>query len=89
LSSSRITYICYYVVVKRTTIFLPERLHEQLRRCAFHAKISMAELIRLKLQDSSGQPPRGMKSADPILKVAGICRGPVLSEGIDESLYGQ
>jgi len=75
--------------VKRTTIFLPDDLHEKLRRDAFHAKTSMAELIRLRLRDSSGRSLRRAKSADPILKVAGICRGPILSEGIDESLYGQ
>jgi hypothetical protein len=75
--------------MKRTTIFLPDELHEQLRRDAFRAKASMAELIRSKLQRSSDRPRKRRSSQDPILKVAGVCRGPVLSDDIDESLYGR
>ncbi len=75
--------------MRRTTIFLPDELHEQLRRDAFLAKVSMAELIRVKLKGSVDRPDRrGSVDQDPILKVAGICRGPVLSEDIDNSLYG-
>jgi hypothetical protein len=73
----------------RTTIFLPEDLHGQLRADAFRAKTSMAELIRARLRGSVRQSRRRKASQDPILKVAGICRGPVLSAGIDESLYGR
>ena len=82
-------YICYAVIVKRTTIFLPEDTHEQLRRDAFRARISMAELIRLRLRTPVGtgaKPHRA--SADPLLKVAGICRGEPLSENLDSELYG-
>ncbi len=71
--------------MRRTTIFLPDSVHEQLRQDAFRARISMAELIRLRLQRS---PERRRRRTDPILKVAGVCRGPLLSRGIDESLYG-
>ena len=74
--------------MKRTTIFLPDELHEQLRRDAFQAKTSMAKLIRAKLQLSLDPPRRRGASQDPILKVAGICRGPVLSSDIDDSVYG-
>lgn len=79
--------------MKRTTIFLPEELHEQLRQDAFRAKISMAELIRARLLSAPERPRRRGAGhdpilADPILKVAGICRGPVLSSDIDETLYG-
>jgi len=74
--------------MKRTTIFLPEDLHEQLRRDAFQSKTSMAALIRARLRRSKALPwSRGARK-DPILKVAGICRGPILSDGIDESVYG-
>ncbi|MCC6368382.1 MAG: hypothetical protein IT165_33065 [Bryobacterales bacterium] len=73
--------------MRRTTIFLPDDLHEQIRQEAFRAKISMAELIRVKLQLTSG-PRRRTSPKDPILKVAGICHGPVLSDNIDEALYG-
>ena len=75
--------------MRRTTIFLPDELHEQLRQDAFRAKISMAELIRAKLQRSIAPPRKRRISQDPILKVAGVCRGPVLSSEIDDSLYGQ
>ncbi len=73
--------------MKRTTIFLPDEVHEELRKEAFRAHLSMAEVIRLRLQ-----PParRASKRAarDPLLKVAGVCRGPILSERIDDELYG-
>lgn len=74
--------------MKRTTIFLPDDLHEQLRRDAFRAKVSMAEIVRMRLQNSAERPSRRKPGQDPILKVAGLCRGPVLSGDIDESLYG-
>jgi len=74
--------------MKRTTIFLPDELHEQLRQAAFRGKTSMAELIRARLQQRSRPPRRSKAARDPILKVAGVCRGPLLSSDIDESLYG-
>jgi hypothetical protein len=75
--------------MRRTTVFLSDELHEQLRNDAFRAKTSMAGLIRAKLQGSIDRPRRRGDSKDPILKVAGVCRGPVLSGEIDESLYGR
>jgi hypothetical protein len=74
--------------VKRTTIFLPDELHERLRQDAFRARVSMAELIRTKLAAPAEAPTRRASGRDPILKVAGICRGEVMSNDIDESLYG-
>jgi hypothetical protein len=74
--------------MRRTTISLPEELYEQLRQDAFRAKTSMAELIRGRLQRARGAS-RSRKAADPTLKVAGICRGPVLSDDIDDALYGR
>jgi hypothetical protein len=73
----------------RTTIFLPDEVHEQLRQDAFRAKTSMAELIRARLRRSAGRPRRRGSPEDPILKVAGVCRGPVLSSEIDGFLYGR
>jgi len=72
--------------MKRTTLFLPDELHEQLRQEAFRSRMSMAQIIRMRLENpvSRQKKPR----VDPLLKVAGICRGPVLSERIDEELYG-
>jgi hypothetical protein len=74
--------------MKRTTIFLPDEVHNQLRRDAFRVKISMAELIRVKLQTPSPEGRKRAPSKDPLLKVAGVCQGPVLSQDIDEALYG-
>ena len=48
----------------------------------------MAELIRTKLAAPAEAPTRRASGRDPILKVAGICRGEVMSNDIDESLYG-
>jgi hypothetical protein len=73
--------------MKRTTIFLPDELHEQLRREAFRARISMAELIRTRLTRSKRRA-KWTAANDPILKVAGIYSGPVISGDIDEKLYG-
>ena len=75
--------------MKRTTIFLPDDLHERLRQDAFRDRISMAELIRKRLQGGEQGRASRRSGRDPILKVAGICRGPVLSSGIDEALYGE
>ena len=73
----------------RTTIFLPEDLHERLRVEAFHGRLSMAELIRSRLE----RPARPRKyrrraTRDPLLKVAGIIQDGSLCQGIDEDLYG-
>ena len=75
--------------MRRTTVFLDDELHEQLRRDAFRARISMAELIRSRLRGGTSQPRGRSTSKDPILKVAGVCSGPILSKDIDESLYGR
>lgn len=74
--------------MRRTTIFLSDELHERLRQDAFRAKTSMAGLIRAKLQGTLDSHRKRKTSKDPILKVAGVCRGAVLSSDIDESLYG-
>jgi hypothetical protein len=87
------TYICYPGAVKRTTIFLPEDLHERLRREAFRKRVSMAELIRSRLETKSSTSRAARKKRrswedDPLLKVAGIFSDGTLSQGIDEDLYG-
>lgn len=74
--------------MKRTTVFLPDETHEQLRREAFRARISMAELIRMRLRTPTGSGSKAAKSVDPLLKVAGICRAEPFSENIDAELYG-
>ena len=42
--------------MKRTTIFISDELHEQLRHDVFRAKTSMAELIRARLRGSIERP---------------------------------
>ena len=78
-------YICYDAVVRRTTVFLPEELHEQLRGEAFRLRISMAELIRTKLRPAA---QLGEAESDPLLEVAGICNDGGLTADIDQELYG-
>jgi len=48
--------------------------------------MSMASLIRLRLEKGSSSK-RSKPRIDPLIRVAGICRGPVLSNSIDEELY--
>jgi hypothetical protein len=74
--------------MRRMTIHLSDELHEQLRRDALRAKVSMAELIRSELRESRGPRRKIAASEDPILKVAGKCLRAILSQGVDESLYG-
>ena len=71
--------------MRRTTIFLPDELHERLRREAFAGRISMARLIRVRLE--SGGEQRRPKGGDHLAKVEGIVHDGKLSEGIDEALY--
>ena len=74
----------------RTTIFLPDDLHEELRQEAFRTRVTMAELIRLRVRRTAEAPRKQQSAAaDPLLKAAGICRGVVLSANIDEELYGE
>ena len=75
-------------LVKRTTIFLPEQLHEQLREEAFRRRLSMAELIRSKLRKRGGVRSRAKSKVDPLLEVTGIGSDGELTVGIDEALYG-
>ena len=74
--------------MKRTTIFLPDGLHERLRREAFRKRVSMAQLIRSKLGDGRSRRRLRRLGEDPLLRVAGIGRDGMLSQGIDEALYG-
>jgi predicted transcriptional regulator len=71
--------------MKRTTIFLSDELHERLRREAFAARISMARLIRSRLEQPIAR--RRTRGRDPLAKVEGIIQNGSLTEGIDEALY--
>jgi hypothetical protein len=75
--------------MKRTTIFLPDELHEELRGEAFRARLSMAEVIRLRIQTPVRAAVKRKEVGDPLLKVAGICGGAVMSANIDDELYGE
>lgn len=72
--------------MRRTTIFLPDDLHERLRREAFDARVSMAQLIRRRLQ-RVGARAAG-KHSDPLAKIEGLVTDGRLSQNIDEELYG-
>jgi hypothetical protein len=72
--------------MKRTTVFLPESLHETLRQEAFRTRVSMAEIIRLRLELGARQSSK--PRPDPLAKAEGAVRHGRLSQDIDEALYG-
>ena len=75
--------------MRRTTIFLPEELHERLRAEAFKARVSMAELIRTRLERGSRRRTQKPASKrDPLLDVIGIIHDGTLTQNLDEDLYG-
>ena len=74
--------------MRRTTIFLSEDLHERLRQEAFRARVSMAELIRSRLERGQRGRKRRLAVNDPLAEVEGIVHDGKLSQGIDEALYG-
>jgi hypothetical protein len=71
--------------MKRTTVFLADALHESLRLDAFRARVSMAEIIRKRLE--LGARAEGKPARDPLAKAEGAVRHGRLSQNIDESLY--
>ena len=73
--------------MRRTTIFLPDDLHERLRCEAFTSRLSMAQLIRTRLEHSGRRPRRGKK--DALAKVEGMVRDGRLSGNIDAALYSR
>lgn len=75
--------------MRRTTIFLPEELHERLRAEAFKARVSMAELIRARLERGSHRrAQKPVPKRDPLLDVIGIIHDGTLTQNLDEDLYG-
>jgi plasmid stability protein len=72
-------------MVKRTTVFLPDALHEALRQEAFRSHRSMADLIRSRLQSASRPARRSPR--DPLARVEGSISNGRLSQGIDEAVY--
>lgn len=74
--------------MKRTTIFLEEEVHARLRREAHEANVTMAELIRRKLNGSPEKEPEWTPpETDPLLEVAGMWSDGTLTENLDEELY--
>jgi hypothetical protein len=67
-------------------VFLPEPLHESLRQDAFRTRVSMAAIIRMRLE--LGARPAGKPARDPLAKAEGAVRHGRLSHNIDEALYG-
>lgn len=70
----------------RVTVLLPDELYEQLRREASDQGVSMAELIRCRLE-AGGWKRCVTTSGDPLARVEGLVRDGHLSEGIDCSVY--
>ena len=51
--------------------------------------MSMAALIRSRLEATNGQRRRQTAAADPLADVEGIVRDGTLSRDIDDALYGR
>ena len=77
--------------MRRITISLSDEPHEELRREAFRAGLSIADVIGLRIQiptEATAKAQTRRKGiSDPLLKVAGICGGAVISANIDDELY--
>ena len=74
----------------RTTIVLPEPLHEELRLEAFNKRLSMATIIRMRLERSAA-PGAAAGDLDPILAIAGLAPAAseeLLTAHLDDDLYG-
>jgi len=74
--------------VKRTTIVLPDDLHEELRQEAFRRRLSLAALIRSRLEPRRTSRRRLRPLKDPLREVEGIGSDGRLTKGIDRALYG-
>jgi hypothetical protein len=78
--------------MNRTTIILPEAMHEELRMEAFHKHLSMATVIRMRLENNRPAAPiaSAYPAVDPILAIAGLApsAGPLLTDNLDSDLYG-
>ncbi|MCX6598614.1 MAG: ribbon-helix-helix domain-containing protein [Acidobacteria bacterium] len=75
--------------MRRTTIFLPDELHEELRREAFRRNVSMAEVIRERLATPPEDAPTlRFTGRHPMEDVIGIASHGGLTENIDRDLYG-
>ena len=75
--------------MRRTTVWLSNEFHEELRREALRSGLSTAEVIRLRIQTPAKAPEKRKAFADPLFKVTGICGGAVISTNIDDELYGE
>lgn len=74
-------------MMKRTTIFLPEELHESLRRQAFEARVSMAQLIRSRLEESPLPNSARHTTRDVLSAMEGIVSDGTLTQNLDEEIY--
>jgi hypothetical protein len=74
--------------MKRTTVFLPDDLHERLRKESRRSRTSNAELIRSRLERTYRPSKHSRAGIDPLADVEGIVHDGKLSIRIDQTLYG-
>ena len=60
--------------MKKTMVYLPEELHEGLRRLAFDRRVSMAELIRRAVHAAYGEVLEDIRDAEA--ELAGYLEDP-------------
>jgi hypothetical protein len=75
--------------MKRFTTRLPDELHKRLSQEAIRNGISLAELIRRRLEPRNRGKRQNRPVRDPLDEVVGTISSGRLSEGIDEELYGE
>jgi hypothetical protein len=84
-------YYAYIIMLRRTTIVLPQALKEIAQDRARSRGISFGEFVRRAVEEATCKTPRGKSAADPFLSDRAVFRGGApsdLSERHDFYLYG-
>ncbi len=70
--------------MKKTMVYLPEELHEGLRRLAFEHRTSMAELVRRAVQAAYGETIEDIRDAEA--ELASYLEDPSSAISLDDFL---
>ncbi len=70
--------------MKKTMVYLPDDIHEGLRRLAFDRRVSMAELIRRAVEAAYGEVLADIRDAET--ELAGYLANPSCAMPLEEFL---
>jgi hypothetical protein len=73
--------------MNRTTLVLPNHLYEELRREAFDKHMSLAAVIRMRLEYRPPAATTPAEAQDPLLAIAGLADSGTLTANLDAELY--